>query len=151
MDLIEALIRQLDELPATEAQIKVFTIVNGDATQLADLLRQLFGQATGTQGGGGNQGLQALLQTATGGGDQDYHKDEENRFAAGLAEQLRMRALAHDFEALIIIAPPRTLGELRKNLHVEVEKRIIMELAKEMTDRPIPDITAMLMTRNEAE
>lgn len=69
MDLIEALIRQLDELPATEAQIKVFTIVNGDATQLADLLRQLFGQATGTQGGGGNQGLQALLQTATGGGD----------------------------------------------------------------------------------
>lgn len=67
MDLVEALIRQLDELPATEAQIKVFTIVNGDATQLADLLRQLFGQATGTQGG--NQGLQALLQTATGGGD----------------------------------------------------------------------------------
>lgn len=69
MDLVEALIRQLDELPATEAQIKVFTIVNGDATQLADLLRQLFGQPTGGQAGGGNQGLQALLQTATGGGD----------------------------------------------------------------------------------
>ena len=62
-----------------------------------------------------------------------------------------MRALAHDFEALIIVAPPRTLGELRKNLHAEVEKRIIMELAKEMTDRPIPDITAMLMTRSDAE
>ncbi|MFN3621171.1 host attachment family protein [Sphingorhabdus sp.] len=86
--------------------------------------------------------------TATGGGDQEYHKDEENRFAAHLADQLRMRALAHDFEALIIVAPPRTLGELRKNLHGEVEKRIIMELAKEMTDRPIPDITAMLMTRS---
>lgn len=67
MDLVESLIRQLDELPATEAQIKVFTIVNGDATQLADLLRQLFGQPTGAQAG--NQGLQALLQTATSGGD----------------------------------------------------------------------------------
>jgi protein required for attachment to host cells len=89
--------------------------------------------------------------TATGGGDQDYHKDEENRFAAHLADQLRMRALAHDFEALIIIAPPRTLGELRKNLHPEVEKRVIMELAKEMTDRPIPDINAMLMTRGDVE
>lgn len=89
--------------------------------------------------------------TATGGGDQDYHKDEENRFAASLSEQLRMRALADDFDALIIIAPPRTLGELRKNLHTEVEKRIIMELAKEMTDRPIPDINAMLMTRSDAE
>ena len=89
--------------------------------------------------------------TATGGGDQDYHKDEENRFAADLADQLRMRALAHDFEALIIIAPPRTVGELRKNLHAEVEKRVIMELAKEMTDRPIPDINAMLMTRSDAD
>lgn len=87
--------------------------------------------------------------TATGGGDQDYHKDEENRFAADLANQLRMRALAHDFEALIIIAPPRTLGELRKHLHSEVERRVIMELAKEMTDRPIPDITAMVMSRGE--
>lgn len=67
MDLIEALIRSLDELPATEAQIKVFTIVNGDATQLAELLRQLFGQAS--QAGGANQGLQALLQSATGSGD----------------------------------------------------------------------------------
>ena len=89
--------------------------------------------------------------TATGGGDQDYHKDEENRFAADLADQLRMRALAHDFEALIIVAPPRTLGELRKNLHTEVEKRVIMELAKEMTDRPIPDINAMLMTRSDTD
>ncbi|QDU26154.1 Putative type II secretion system protein D precursor [Anatilimnocola aggregata] len=69
MALIEALIRQLDELPATEAQIKVFTIVNGDATQLAELLRQLFGQAAQGGGAGGNQGLQALLQSATGGGD----------------------------------------------------------------------------------
>jgi general secretion pathway protein D len=67
MPLIEELIRQLDDLPATEAQIKVFTITNGDATQLAELLRQLFGQAT--QAGGGNQGLQALLQSATGSGD----------------------------------------------------------------------------------
>ncbi len=89
--------------------------------------------------------------TGTGGGDHDYHKDEENRFAADLAEQLRIRALAHDFDALIIIAPPRTLSEIRKNLHVEVEKRVIMELAKEMTDRPIPDINAMLMTRSDAE
>lgn len=88
--------------------------------------------------------------TSTGGGEQDYHKDDENRFAAHLADQLRMRALAHDFEALIIVAPPRTLGELRKHLHSEVEKRVIMELAKEMTDRPIPDITAMLMARSDA-
>jgi len=52
MTLLEALIRQLDDLPAMEAQIKVFQIINGDATSLADMLRQLFGQPTqGGQGG----------------------------------------------------------------------------------------------------
>ena len=45
MELIEALIRQLDQLPAAEAQIKVFTIVNGDATSLADMLQTLFAPA----------------------------------------------------------------------------------------------------------
>ena len=45
MDLIEALIHELDTLPAARAQIKVFTIVNGDATALANTLQQLLGQA----------------------------------------------------------------------------------------------------------
>ncbi|MDX1946340.1 MAG: secretin N-terminal domain-containing protein [Pirellulaceae bacterium] len=65
MDLMRNLIEQLDELPATEAQIKVFTIINGDATALADMLQNLFGAS---QQGGGGQGP-AGLQSATGGGD----------------------------------------------------------------------------------
>ena len=39
---VEALVRQLDQLPAAEAQIKVFTIVNGDATNLVNMLQMLF-------------------------------------------------------------------------------------------------------------
>jgi len=45
MPLLEALIKQLDVLPAAEAQIKVFTIVNGDASSLAEMLQALFGAA----------------------------------------------------------------------------------------------------------
>jgi protein required for attachment to host cells len=81
--------------------------------------------------------------------ETDFHQRDEDLYAAEAADQLRIRALANDFEALVIVAPPRTLGELRKNFHKEVEKRIVMELAKEMTDRPIPDIAAMLMGRSE--
>ena len=44
MDLIAALVKQLDELPTSEVQIKVFTIVNGDAAALAEMLNELFGQ-----------------------------------------------------------------------------------------------------------
>jgi len=50
MDLISALVKELDTLPSAKAQIKVFTIVNGDATALASMLQQLLGQtAQGAQ------------------------------------------------------------------------------------------------------
>ncbi len=81
--------------------------------------------------------------------ETDFHQQDEDRYAAEAADQLRIRALAGDFDALVIIAPPKILGELRKHLHKEVEKRIVMELPKEMTNRPIPDIAAMLMGRSE--
>lgn len=81
--------------------------------------------------------------------ETDFHQLEEDRYAADAADQLRIRALAGDFDALAIVAPPKTLGELRKHLHKEVESRIVMELPKEMTNRPIPDIAAMLMGRSE--
>lgn len=82
--------------------------------------------------------------------ETDFHQLEENRFAAEAAEQLRHRALGGDFDDLVLVAPPRTLGELRKHLHKAVESRIVMELPKEMTNRPLPDIAAMLKGRSEA-
>ncbi|HOM16167.1 MAG TPA: secretin N-terminal domain-containing protein, partial [Thermoguttaceae bacterium] len=55
MPLLEALIKQLDVLPAAEAQIKVFTIVNGDASSLAEMLQALFATQTGGAAAGGVQ------------------------------------------------------------------------------------------------
>lgn len=43
IELIAAVIEQLDSLPATVAQIKVFRIVNGDASALVEMLRNLLG------------------------------------------------------------------------------------------------------------
>jgi general secretion pathway protein D len=55
MDLIAALIQQLDEMPAAQVQIKVFTVVNGDVATLTTMLQNLFGQQANqqNQGGGG--------------------------------------------------------------------------------------------------
>ncbi len=64
MPLIEALIRQLDQMPAAEAQIKVFTIVNGDAPSLVEMLETLFS----TQGGAG-AGAEIPLQAVTAEGE----------------------------------------------------------------------------------
>jgi len=77
--------------------------------------------------------------------ETDFHQAEKDRWAKDAAGELKKRALANDFDALAIIAPPRTLSVLRKELHKEVERRIVLTLAKEMTDRPIPDIEALLI------
>ena len=47
LPLIEELIRTLDENPATSAQLKVFQIRNGDASDLVQVLRSLFPEAVG--------------------------------------------------------------------------------------------------------
>ena len=70
----------------------------------------------------------------------DFHQLEEERFAAETAAMLKMRALRNEFESLIIVAPPRTLGELRKHYHKEVEKRLAGEVAKDLTGHPVAEI-----------
>jgi len=74
----------------------------------------------------------------------DFHQLEEDRFAADTAEMLRKRALRNDFESLIIVAPPRTLGELRKHYHKEVEKRLAGEVPKDLTGHPVAEIEKIL-------
>ena len=77
--------------------------------------------------------------------ETDFHQQEEDLWVRDAAEQLKKRALSNDFEDLVIVAPPKALGVLRKDLHKEVERRILFTCNKEMTDRPIPDIEQLLI------
>jgi protein required for attachment to host cells len=79
--------------------------------------------------------------------ETDFHQLEEDRFAAEAADMLRKRALRNDFENLIVVAPPRTLGELRKHYHKEVEKRLSAEIAKDLTGHPVTEIEKILMAQ----
>jgi len=76
--------------------------------------------------------------------ETDFHQLEEDRFAAETADMLRQRALRNEFDSLIVVAPPRTLGELRKHYHKEVEKRITGEIAKDLTGHPVREIEKIL-------
>jgi protein required for attachment to host cells len=91
--------------------------------------------------GGGAQ----FAQSRSSVGEVDHHQMEEDRFAADAAELLKTRALAHEYDSLIVIAPARTLGELRKHYHKEVSSRLKGELSKDLTGRPIPDIEQALL------
>ena len=78
-------------------------------------------------------------------GESDYHQLEEDRFAAEVAEILKVKALNNSFDTLIIAAPSRTLGELRKHYHKEVESRLSNEVAKDLTNHPVPQIEEVLL------
>jgi protein required for attachment to host cells len=75
----------------------------------------------------------------------DFHALEESRFAAEAADLLRKRALSNDFERLIVIAPPKTLGELRKHYHKEVANRVAAEIPKDLTGHPVTEIERFLV------
>lgn len=83
--------------------------------------------------------------------ETDVKQLEEDRWAHAAADDVNKRALANDFDALVIIAPPKTLGELRKKLHKEAEKRIIAEIPKTMTGHPIPEIESLVESETKAE
>lgn len=76
--------------------------------------------------------------------ETDFHQIAEDRFAAEAADLLRERALGGDFETLVVVAPPRTLGELRRHYHKEVASRIVEEIHKDLTGLTLGEIETAL-------
>ncbi|QOL79700.1 host attachment family protein [Pseudooceanicola spongiae] len=76
--------------------------------------------------------------------DTDWHELAKERFAADLAQMLYERAHRGAFEHIALIAPPKTLGELRQALHQEVSDRVIAEVPKTLTNHPIEEIERQL-------
>jgi protein required for attachment to host cells len=105
---------------------------------------ELKSDAAGSNAQSGGFGRPAYEET-------DFHQQEEDRWAVAAAEQVNKRVLQNNFDQLVIIAPPKTLGFIRKKLHKEAERRLLCEIPKEMTGRPIPDIEALLVSETKAE
>lgn len=77
-------------------------------------------------------------------GETDWHRIEENRFAADIADALYKAAHAGRYSKLVVAAPPKTLGELRKAFHKEVSGRIVAEVNKDLTGHDVGDIETVL-------
>ena len=74
----------------------------------------------------------------------DWHHLAKERFAGELAEALYRHALDNRFEKLVIIAPPKILGNLRKAFHAEVTERLAGEIPKELTSHPLAAIERLV-------
>lgn len=77
----------------------------------------------------------------------DWHEIEEQRFVHDVAAALSRLVRERKVKALVIVAPPRALAELRRALHSEVKTCIVAELDKDLTKHPIYDIEKHLTKR----
>ena len=63
----------------------------------------------------------------------DYHKLEKHRFTALLADALDAACGRREFDQLVLVAPHRSLGELRTLISKRVQARVRQEIAKDLT------------------
>lgn len=68
----------------------------------------------------------------------------EDSFAAGTAALLNKHVLDGKIEGLVVIAAPRTLGELRKHFHKALTAVLKTEIAKDLTGHTVQDIEKAL-------
>jgi protein required for attachment to host cells len=70
----------------------------------------------------------------------DWHELEEHRFAHEVAAALEKFVRDEKIKAVVVVAPPRTLADLRHAFHKDVQARIIREVDKDLTKLPIYEI-----------
>jgi protein required for attachment to host cells len=70
----------------------------------------------------------------------DWHDIEEHRFARKVAAAMEQVIRAGKVKALVVVAPPRTLAELRNAFHPDVKACIIAEINKDLTKHPVGEI-----------
>ena len=76
----------------------------------------------------------------TTGTEVDIERQLAQRFSKAIAEVLEKSRCKSDFESLILVAPPKFLGELRNSLTEETKKLVRGSLNKEMTLAPEAEI-----------
>ncbi len=70
----------------------------------------------------------------------DWHDLEEHKFAHDVAAVLEKIVRERKIEALVVVAPPRALADLRKAFHDDVKKKIVAEIDKDLTKHPVSEI-----------
>jgi protein required for attachment to host cells len=81
--------------------------------------------------------------------DTDWHQLSKDRFAHELSEILYKQAHKGKFERIVLVAPPKTLGELRDEMHQEVAAKVVGEIPKTLTNHPMDEIEKIVKAELE--
>ena len=77
--------------------------------------------------------------------ETDWHRIEKERFAKDVAARLYKQAHKGGFSEIVLVAAPHVLGDLRKEMHKEVQDKVIGEIAKDLTKHPVHEIEKIVL------
>ncbi|KPH66372.1 host attachment protein [Novosphingobium sp. ST904] len=95
-------------------------------------------EATNFSAGFRRHDAQKRHQARTGDGSNDAL--DESAHAAAVAGWLNQQVLEREIDQLVIVADPRSLGEMRRHYHKELKGALLTEVPKTMTGRPGDEI-----------
>ncbi|PTM39781.1 host attachment protein [Bosea sp. 124] len=75
------------------------------------------------------------------------HQIDEDAHAAAAVRWLNQQVLGHKIERLVIVASPRTLGEMRRHYHKQLQAGLVAELSKDLIGKSGPDILVALRSK----
>ncbi len=70
----------------------------------------------------------------------DDQQTTEDGFAGNVADMLNKQVLAGKISHLVVIAAPKTLGELRKHYHAKLSDVLVGELSKDLTGQSAAEV-----------
>jgi protein required for attachment to host cells len=74
--------------------------------------------------------------------ETDWHEIAEQRFVSHVASALCARE--HDIGALVVVAPPKALAQLRDAFSDGLKRKVLAEVSKDLTKHPIHEIERLL-------
>lgn len=75
---------------------------------------------------------------------QDLHRREKRGFAEAIADKLNDAGRRGDFDSLVLVAPDRVLGDIRRHLAADVASKVGYDIAKDLTRVPDGDLASHL-------
>jgi protein required for attachment to host cells len=74
----------------------------------------------------------------------DWHELEREHFAREIAGRINKAAASGEMKEIVIVAPPRVLGEIRKELSPKAQAKVKGELDRDLAHHPLPEIEKAL-------
>jgi protein required for attachment to host cells len=92
------------------------------------------GRAFASFGKGGRSSVEAT----------DWHEVEKEHFVASIAARINDAVESGETKEVVVVVPPRVLGELREALSPKARAKVTGEIDKDLTRHPLPEIEKAL-------